>query len=244
LEDGVWAEVSSERPRGDPPLSGFGFAIFKCDWDEACQFTSPNPITLRDFHFYVDLQEGEGPPCVFPRPCGTGHYGEEPLDDPNPMTCLACFVNNEQHPYCGVWDPEPEPPIRSLPHIDDYRYFYFEVWVPGEFEDIEAGSPVLAGELEIAMVTDNDYLSTGLEDHHIVRSYAELADVEISRDDVDTWTVDVVVPAGMLFDERYRGCGRENRQGKCVGGWVYKKPLLAATTSELHFQATWTRSTQ
>jgi hypothetical protein len=231
-EDGVGVDVVTERDRETGmQVSEFTLVVYKCEWYEACfGLNQPDQITLQNFVFGAyDL--GEGPPCIFPEPsmseCETFVAPE----------CMQCFINGG-HPYGGhkagwMW-----------PHEDDYTWIYFRVIVPGSFEDIQQGIQVLSsGELEMHLRGQHTFLPTGYEEGHFVRAHADLPGdaVTIIRFG-DSWTVEVTVNI-MTFFEGYRGCGRRNPSGKCVGGWDYVYPLWADIAETLHFTATWTRTT-
>jgi len=233
-EDGVAVDVGSFRDRETGlQMSEFTLVVYMCDWPDACFIngTQPGQITLQNFVFGDFFEADETLyPCKFPEGsmdgCGV-----------DPPQCLQCFINGE-HPYSNnhVW-PEGDG--------DDYTWIYFRVTVPESFEDIQPGGGVeSSGKLEMMLRGQHQYLATGDEGNHFVRTDADLPadNVTITRKG-DSWTVKVTAPAPVKFFEGYRGCGTRNPKGKCVGGWDYVYPLWAETDNDLSFTATWTRTT-
>jgi len=140
------------------------------------------------------------------------------------------------------------------PH-GEYRYFSFEVTVPGDFEDIEPDSEVTTkGNLYINLFdTDEPLLPPGDGDYHNIDGRVALAEdaISITRTGNDTWTVHVTVDSEvtpMLFSEWYVGCAKRlNPKKKCP--WEYKYPIDSLTSDPLSseplsFEVTWTRIAQ
>jgi hypothetical protein len=235
-EDGVWVNAAREGARGGE-VSRFGFAVFKCEPDEDCYGESPDPVSLRGISLDSDWAPPDEvlPTCVFPV-----HPDSECTATvlTSPPGCLECFVNGE-HPYWGVGQAQ---------HEDDYRYFSFEVTVPGDFQDIGIGV-VSSGDLTMEIINTWDTLINGDEDDHMVYSHVDLPgvgnnDITVTRVDEDTWQVVVnvfnVIPH-MRFVESYVGCFKPpNKKSNCP--WEYKHPIWAWTSGPLTFEATWTRT--
>jgi hypothetical protein len=223
--DPVAVDVGSFRDRETrQQMSLFTLVVFNCEWGGDCWAPSLPQITLRGIEFWSSAQdEDEGtPPCIFPEALI--------LDCDFPPDCLECFVNGE-HPHWGEWP--------DWKDKDDYRWFYFRVRVPGDFAEMQEGEMIeTPGELEMAVRADNEFLATGYENEHIFRAYGELPDVTVTITRVgDAWTV--VAEGQMTFYEAYRGCGRRNPQGDCVGTWAYVYPLWGISYP-LTFETTWT----
>lgn len=230
-EDGVAVDVGSFRDRKTGlQMSKFTLVVFMCNWGGGCIGSyEHHQITLQNFEFR-DFGLGEGPECVFPE------LSMSECSPVGPPQCLECFVNGE-HPYSNDW---PWP----MGDGDDYTWIYFRVIVPESFEDIQDGGSVQSsGELEMMLRGQHQYLATGDEGNHFVRTDMDLPGdaVSITRDG-NSWTVDVTVPPPVRFFEGYRGCVTRNPKGKCVGNWDYVYPLWADIAEPLHFTATWTRT--
>jgi len=231
-EDGVAVDVATGRDdETGLQVSEFTLVVFMCEWPDACfvDMTQPDQLTLRNFVFGA-YELGEGPACIFPEQ-SMSECGPE-VEAPD---CLRCFINGG-HPHSNNW-PWPEG------DGTDYTWVYLRIIVPGSHEDIQQGDEVISsGRLEMHLRGQHNYLPTGYEEAHNVRANADLRGdaVRISRVG-DSWTVDATVHQ-MTFFERYRGCGRRNPQGKCVGTWAYIYPLWADIAEPLHFRATWTRT--
>jgi len=138
-------------------------------------------------------------------------------------------------------------PHESREHMDpsthddhDYHWFYFRIRVPGDLEDMEEGEEIITteGELEMAVRADNEFLPTGHENEHICRAWGEDVTVTMTRVG-DAWTV--VAEGQMTFNEAYRGCGKRNPKGDCVGTWAYVYPLWGVSYP-LTFEATWEKT--
>jgi hypothetical protein len=210
--------------------SWFELVILMCEWPDPCfvNAAQPDQLTFRNFVFGT-YELGEGPPCIFPEP------SMSECAEVVPPECLQCFINRE-HPYSNNW---PWPAGDGT----DYTWIWLQITASGLLEDIQEGETVTSsGRLEMHLRGQNIFLPTGYENPHNVRVDEDLPGdaVTISRVG-DSWTVDVTVNQ-MTFFERYRGCGRRNPSGKCVGGWDYVYPLWADIAEPLHFSATWTRT--
>jgi len=230
--DGIWAEITASRQGRGALMSLFGFAVFKCEPGERCgqggDLPQPPPVQLQGIELDgYSWRDDPGSPCVFPGfPNGCGVV---------PPGCMPCFLNG-QHPY---WDD-------SYPSYD-YRYFSFEMTVPGDFEDIEPGDKVWTwGNLYINLFnTSETLLPPGEDDSHNIDGRVLLTEdaISITRDGENTWIVRVTVNPPMLFSEWYVGCFKgPNKKGNCP--WVYKFPLDSWTSGPLNFEVTWTRTTQ